>query len=304
MYPCSNVELVAAISQAGGLGIIQPMSLEYGFDIPLAEGIDKIRALTDKPVGLNLIIETSSEKYLKRTRAWLDVAIAKEIPFLVTALGDPKWVVDIAHQHGITVFHDVINQRHAKKASDAGVDGFICVNNRAGGHTGALSPEALFQALSAFEQPKICAGGVSDKATFDAMLALGYAGCQLGTRFIASQECSAHEDYKQSIVAAKETDIVLSEKITGVPVSVINTDYIKQKGTKATGLSKWLLHHPKAKHWMRTFYTLVSVFKLKRAAQKGGFYQQFFQAGKSVQAINSVESVQDIIKRITGQRKT
>ena len=304
MYPCSNPELIAAISNAGGLGIIQPMTLEFVFNYPLAEGIDYIRTLTDQPIGLNLILETSSKKYIKRTEKWLQIAIEKEIPFLITALGDPTWVVEKVKTNNIIVFHDVINKRHAAKASNAGVNGLICVNNLAGGHTGQKSPAELFKELGEFDKPKICAGGVSDSTTFTEMLEIGYAGCQLGTRFIASTECSAHNDYKQSIVQATVNDIVLSEKITGIPVSVINTDYIKKQGVKATGLSKWLLNNHFAKHWVRTVYSVISVFKLKKSLKKGGLYKKFFQAGKSVHAIDSVSSVQEIIDNITSNTES
>jgi nitronate monooxygenase len=124
---------------------------------------------------------------------------------------------------------------------------------------------------------------------------MGYAGAQLGTRFIATDECSAHHDYKQAIIQAQSTDIVLTEKISGVPVSVIKTPYIERTGTHAGPLGRWLLHQPRTKHVMRTLYSLQSIWKLKRAAGQGASYSDYFQAGKSVSGIGSVRPVADVV---------
>jgi nitronate monooxygenase len=138
MYPCSNPELVAAVSAAGGIGIVQPLSLTYVFGHDFREGLRYIRRLTDRPVGVNLIIERSSKRYLERARRWLDIAIEEQVPLLVTALGKPDWVVRRAHAAGMLVYHDVTGRHWAEKAVEAGVDGLICVNDRAGGHAGTL----------------------------------------------------------------------------------------------------------------------------------------------------------------------
>ncbi len=295
MYPCSNPELVAAVSQAGGIGIIQPMSLTYVFGLDLRQGIRRIRSLTDKPVGMNLLIERSSQKYQRRIREWYEIALEEGIRFYITALGDPAWVVERAAQHDCVIYHDVVNQRHAQKALDAGVDGFICVNNRAGGHAGANTPEQLIEQIGPLGKPLICAGGIGDSADFAQMLALGYQGVQLGTRFICSEECSAHQDYKDAIMSADAEDIVLTEKISGVPVSVINTPSVQKMGTHAGGIARWMLRGRKTRHWMRMFYSLRSIFSLKKATLQGLSYKDFFQAGKSVDKIFQVESAADIV---------
>ncbi|MBT8122498.1 MAG: nitronate monooxygenase, partial [Gammaproteobacteria bacterium] len=241
MYPCSNPELVAAVSEAGGIGIVQPLSLSYVHGYEFREGLRYIRSLTDKPIGVNLIIERSSKKYLERVYAWLEIALEEGVPFLVTALGKPDRVVERASQAGVTVYHDVTNRLYAEKALDAGVDGFICVNNRAGGHAGELSAAALLDELGPLGKPLVCAGGIGSPDGFSEAIAAGYAGVQLGTRFIATQECSAHEDYKQAIINAGADDIVLSEKITGVPVSIIRTPFVARMGVQAGPIAKWLL---------------------------------------------------------------
>jgi len=258
-----------------------------------------IRSLTDKPLGVNFILETSSKRYVERTRQWVDIALEEGIKYFVTALGNPRWVVDIAKSSAVITYHDVTERKWAEKALDAGVDGFICVNNRAGGHAGRLSAEKLYADVSILGKPLICAGGISQANDYQAMLKLGYAGIQMGTRFIATKECTAHDDYKQAIIKANEEDIVLTDKISGVPVSIIKTPFIDKIGTKANALSRWLLRTNRTKHWMRTFYTLQSIWKLKKAAMQGMNYRDYFQAGKSVANIHEIITAKDIIENIT-----
>ena len=298
MYPCSNPELVAAASEAGAIGIIQPLSLSYVHGYDFREGLQYIRSLTDKPVGINFILEASSKRYVERTRQWLEIALEEGIQFFVTALGNPRWVVDRAKSSSVIIYHDVTEKKWAEKALDAGVDGFMCVNNRAGGHAGQLSAEKLLEDISILGKPLICAGGVSTADDYQVMLKLGYSGIQMGTRFIASEECTAHDDYKQAILRANEKDIVLTDKISGVPVSIIRTPYIEKIGTRANALSRWLLRSNRTKHWMRTFYTLQSIWKLKKAAMQGMSYRDYFQAGKSVAGIHEIISVKEIIEQI------
>ena len=295
MYPCSNPELVAAVSEAGAIGIVQPLSLTYVHGHDFREGLRYIRSLTRKPIGVNLIVEQSSRKYLARVQQWLDIALEEQVPFLVTALGNPRWIVDRARPVGVTVYHDVTERKWAEKALDGGVDGFICVNNEAGGHAGRRSARQLLDEIGPLGKPLVCAGGVGDASRFAEVLALGYAGAQLGTRFIATDECSAHADYKQAILQAQPADIVLTEKLSGVPVSIINTPYIERTGTRAGTLARWLLRRPRTKHFMRTLYSLQSIWKLKRAAQQGINYRDIYQAGKSVAGISSIRPAADIV---------
>jgi nitronate monooxygenase len=295
MYPCSNPELVAAVSEAGGIGIVQPLSLSYVHGYDFRAGLKYIRSLTQKPIGVNLIIEQSSQKYLARVREWLEISLEEQVSFFVTALGKPGWVVDRASSVGATVYHDVTSRKWAEKALDGGVDGFICVNNRAGGHAGSLSPRQLLDEIAPLGKPLVCAGGIGTPGEFAGAIASGYVAVQMGTRFIAAAECSAHADYKAAIVQAGEQDIVLSEKISGVPVSIINTPYIERVGTKAGPLARWMLRGHKTKHWMRTFYSLQSIWKLKRASMQGLSYKDIFQAGKSVAGIKSVQPVAEIV---------
>ncbi len=297
MYPCSNPELVAAVSAAGAIGIVQPISMSYVHGHDLRDGLKLIRRMTDRPVGFNALIEKSVKAYTERMREWIDVALEEGVRFFITALGNPGWVVERVHAAGGIVYHDVTEKKWADKALEHGVDGLICVNDRAGGHAGTRSPERLFEELADLGVPLICAGGIGDEAAFAQAIGIGYAGAQLGTRFIATEECRAHADYKQAICNAGVDDIVLTERLTGVPVSIIRTPHVEKTGTRAGPLARWLLRGRRTKHWVRAYYALRSLRSLKHASLKGGEYRDYWQAGKSVGAIDGVEPAGLIVRR-------
>ena len=301
MYPCTNPELVAAVSAAGGIGVVQPLSMIYVYRHDLREGFRLIRRLTDKPIGMNVLIERSSKLYLERMRRYLDIALEEGVRFFVTSLGNPRWVVERVASVGGVVYHDVTERRWAEKALAGGVHGLIAVNNRAGGHAGPTSAEQLYGELADLDVPVVCAGGIGNEQDFVAALKTGYAGAQLGTRFIATDECGAHPDYKQAIVAARADDIVLTERVTGVPLAVIRTPYVERIGTKAGPIARWMLRGHKTKHWMRTFYALRSAWQLKRASLAGGARERtskdYWQAGKSVEGIDRVEPAGVVVRR-------
>ena len=302
MYPCSNPELTAAVSAAGGIGIMQPISLTYVYGHDFREGIRLMRRITDKPIGMNALIEKSSKKYQQRMSAWIDTALEEGIRFFVTSLGKPDWVAERVHAAGGLVYHDVTELKWARIGLDNGADGLICVNNRAGGHAGHKSMGELYTELHELGAPLVCAGGIGESGGFWQALDLGYAACQLGTRFIASHECRASDTYKQAVVDAQETDIVLSEKITGVPVAVINSDFIRHSGTRLGWFSRWMLSGNTTKHWMRTFYGLRSIWQLKRASLDETGEKDYWQAGKSVAGINRVESCETIMQQLLSDK--
>jgi nitronate monooxygenase len=288
MFPCSNPELVAAVSDAGGIGVIQPLSLTFVHGYDFSDGLALIRRLTPKPVGMNVLIEQSSRHYMDRMRRFVDLALEGGVRFFVTSLGNPRWVVERVQGAGGIVYHDVTERKWADKGLAGGVHGLIAVNNRAGGHAGGRSAEQLVEELSGYGVPLVCAGGIGDAAGFVAALRMGYAGVQLGTRFIATDECQAAPEYKQAIVNADEGDIVLTERVTGVPLSVIRTPYVDRVGTRAGPLARWMLQHRRTKHFMRTVYALRSAWALKRSLMDGGGSTDYWQAGKSVAGIDAI----------------
>ena len=295
MYPCSNVELVAAASEAGAIGIVQPVTLTFVHGLEFRDGLRRIRALTKKPIGMNALIEKSSSHYLERMRRWVDEALEEGVRFFVTSLGDPRWVAERAHAVGGFVYHDVTEARWAKKAADGGVDGLIAVNARAGGHAGPRDPRALLDELRPFGLPVVCAGGIGDAPGFVNALRMGYAGVQCGTRFIATRECDASESYKAAILSTDESGIVLTERLTGVPLAVIDTPAIRRMGLRANALERWLLKNPRTKHAMRSFFAVKTAWSLKRGARVDR--SQLWQAGKSVAGIHSVEPAGAIVRR-------
>lgn len=295
MYPCSNPELIAAVSRAGGMGIVQPISLTYVHGYDFREGLRRIRALTDRPIGMNALIEKSSRRYHQRMEQWIAIALEEGVRFFVTSLGNPRWVVERVHAAGGVVYHDVTEYKWAAKGLEAGVDGLIAVNDRAGGHLGNRDAAALYQELAGTGLPLVCAGGIATPRQFAAALEMGYCGVQMGTRFIATRECHASAAYKQAIIDAGETDIVATERITGVPVSVIRTPYIERLGTRAGPVGRWMLRHGRTKHLMRTLYALKSLWQLKRSLMKEDASGDYWQAGKSAGAIHGLASAADIV---------
>ena len=296
MYPCSNPELVAAVSEAGGLGVLQPVSLTYVFGYDFREGVRRIRELTDRPIGMNALIEASSETYRKRMTEWIDIALEEGVRFFITSLGKPDWVVERVEAYGGVVYHDVTERKWALKAVDSGVHGLIGVNRRAGGHAGPLSVAELFDDVGDLGLPVVCAGGVGDAEGFVEALELGYAGVQMGTRFIATHECQASDPYKRAIVEADEEDIVLTERLTGVPVAVIDTPYVRSIGLEAGPVAKWMLRGRKTKHLMRTIYALRSAWTLKRTALDAEGSTEYWQAGRSVADVHDIVPAESIVR--------
>ena len=303
MYPCSNPELVAAVSDAGAIGVLQPVSLTYVYGYDYREGIRYIRQLTDKPIGMNALIEQSSQRYHQRMVEWVDIALEEGVRFFITSLGKPRWVVDKVHACAGIVYHDVTERKWADKAIDSGVDGLICVNNRAGGHAGQLSAAELLEELVDLNLPLVCAGGIATADEYRTALQSGYAGVQMGTRFIASTECQASDAYKQAIVNASENDIVLSQRVTGIPVSLINTPYVQSNGLQASQFAQWMLKGKHRKHLMRVVYALMSLWQLKKAALDKTGDKQYWQAGKSVAGVSEIMPVRDIIHQVIGNKR-
>jgi nitronate monooxygenase len=297
MYPCSNPELVAAVSAAGGLGVLQPISLTYVHGHEFRAGLRYIRSLTAEPVGFNALIEASNKAYLDRMRRWIDIAIEERVRFFITSLGNPRWVCERVHAAGGVVYHDVTERKWAEKGIDGGVDGLIAVNARAGGHAGSRSPEALFAELAPLGKPIVSAGGVGTPEEFARHLGLGYAAVQLGTRFIATLECKASAAYKQAIVDADEDDIVHTERLTGVPVAVIRNPYVERLGTKAGPFARWMLRGRRTKHWMRAWYALRAMRRLRQSLMTDDTRTEYWQAGKSVAGIHAIEPAGEIVRK-------
>lgn len=202
----TGLELAAAVSNAGGLGII-PFG---GYPPPaLKERIRKLRTLTSRPFGVNILLD--GPRLPLPESAWVDACIEERVPVLSFFWGDPSPYVEKAHRAGIKVCDQVGSVSAAKRAQRAGVDFIIAQGTEAGGHApGTVSTMVLVPRVvdSVRPIPVVAAGGIADGRGLAAALALGAEGVVLGTRLLATTECNAHELYKQKVLAASEEDTV------------------------------------------------------------------------------------------------
>lgn len=299
MYPGSNPELIAAVSEAGGFGVVQPVALTslYGHDF--REGLQLIKKMTNKPFGVNFtIFGGANKKYHDQMKEWVDISIEEGIKFFLTSLGKPTEIVKIAKQNDIKVYHDVPNKKVALAMRDTGVDGINCINWRGGGQTGIQSAEQFIEDLQDIGIPLICAGGVGNAEDFQKVLDMGYAGAQLGTRFLATHECKVTDAYKQAIVDSTEADIVWTNKIAGNNSSVIKTPDIMKGGLQTGAIISYMLTKKKLKKYARMYLMSKGVKKYSKAAFDDNV--KFWQAGKGVGNIKSVQSVAEVVEEFAG----
>jgi nitronate monooxygenase len=290
MYPGSNPELIAAVSEAGGFGVVQPLSLTSLYGHNFREGLRLIKSLTDKPFGVNFtIFGGGNKKYHDNNKKWMDISIEEGVKFFLTSLGKPTEIVKIAKKNGIKVYHDIPNKKVALAMVDCGVDGLNCINWRAGGQTGIYSAEKFMEDLKDIKIPLICAGGIGDENDYKKALEMGYSGVQLGTRFLASKECIVTKSYKNAIVNSEEKDIVWTNKIAGNNSSVIKTKDIMRGGLRTGPIINFMLRRPKLKKYARMYLMSYSKTAFDDSVQ-------FWQAGKGVGGIKSIESCADILK--------
>jgi NAD(P)H-dependent flavin oxidoreductase YrpB (nitropropane dioxygenase family) len=218
-------EIVAAVSNAGGLGILQAQ-----FSAPplLREEIHRVRALTDKPFGVNLLLHFPVEQHV-------GVCLEERVPVLSLFWGDPTPYVEPAHAAGVRVFHQVGSVPDAQRAAAAGVDVIIAQGVEAGGHVaGEVSTLALVPRIvdAVSPRPVAAAGGIADGRGLVAVLALGAQAAVLGTRFLASSESRAHPHYKQMVLEASEGDtvrtILFGHGWPNAPHRTLRTAFVRQ----------------------------------------------------------------------------
>ena len=295
MYPGSNPELIAAVSDCGGFGIVQPVSLTslYGHDF--REGLRLIKTLTDKPFGVNFtIFGGANKKYHEQMKEWMEISIEEGIKFFLTSLGKPDSVVKKAKDHGVKVYHDVPNKKVALTMKDSGVDGLNCINWRGGGQTGIQSAEQFMEELHDIGIPLICAGGIGNTEDYKQAIKMGYAGVQLGTRFLATTECKITDSYKQAIVDSSEEDIVWTNKIAGNNSSVIKTADIMKGGLRTGPIINYMLRKRRLKKYARMWLMSKGLRNYSKTAFDDNV--QFWQAGKGLGNINSVTTVAEVMK--------
>ena len=298
MYPGSNPELIAAVSDAGGFGVVQPVALTSLYKHDFRAGLQLIKKLTDKPFGVNFtIFGGANKKYHEQMKVWIEIAIEEGAKFFLTSLGKPHAIVKIAKEHGIKVYHDIPNKKVALAMRDVGVDGLNCINWRGGGQTGIQSAEKFMEELHDIGIPLVCAGGISNTEDFQKALDMGYAGVQMGTRFLATKECIVTDSYKQAIVDSTEEDIVWTNKIAGNNSSVIKTKDIMRGGLRTGPIINFMLRRPKLKKYARMYLMSQGIKNYSKTAFDDSV--QFWQAGKGVGNITSIESAADVVKEFS-----
>lgn len=294
MFLVSNEAMILAGLENGITGAIP--ALNYRTDEQLRNAIRFIKERSDKPFGINLIVNKSNI-YLKRQ---LQTCLELEVPYIIASLGSPKHVIEACHTKGIKVFCDVINEVHAKKCESLGADAIIAVNNQAGGHCGNLSPEELIPLLNdSCALPVISAGGVATKSEFDHIMGLGAAGISVGTIFIASDEAPVNEAYKKALVDYKAKDIVLSTKLSGTPCTVINTPYVQSIGTKENFLERIIHRNRRLKKYAKLILSRWGMHTLRKAAFSAN-YKDVWCAGPTIEHIHEIRPVKEIIRDLVG----
>ena len=297
MFLVSNEEMVIAASKAGITGAIP--ALNWRTIELLREGIAKIRKESTGPFGINLIVNKSNIKY----REQLDAITEMGVDYIITSLGSPKETIEKARPKGIKVFCDVTNLEYAKKVEALGADALIAVNREAGGHAGKIPARELVpQLVSACNIPVISAGGVGNKEQLDEMLDLGAAGCSIGSIFIATKESPVSGEYKEACVNYGKDDIVMTTKLSGTPCTVIKTPYVEQIGTEQTWFEKLLNKNKKLKKWVKMLVFYRGMKSLEKAAFSAT-YKTLWCAGPSIEHVDSVKPIADVVARLT-QNKT
>ncbi|SEA99681.1 nitronate monooxygenase [Flavobacterium gillisiae] len=295
MFLVSNTKMVIEGMKSGVAGCIP--ALNYRTLEELRDSILELRAakVPGGSFGYNLIVNKSNIKYKDQ----LEVLCAEKVDFIITSLGSPEETIKAAHKVGIKVFCDVTDLTFAKKVESLGADAIIAVNNLAGGHRGPQSPEQLIKELNEKTGlPVISAGGVSTKSDLDKMLRYGAIGVSVGSPFIASIESGVSEEYKQACVDYGAKDIVLTEKISGTPCTVINTPYIKKVGTKQTWLERTLNKNKSLKKWVKMIRYMMGSNAVTKAATEFT-YKTVWVAGPTIENTTAIRPVSEIVDALT-----
>ncbi len=290
MFLISNTKMVKA-ALAHGVSAAFP-ALNYRTDQELRVAIQDIKSYSRKPFGVNLIVNKSNPKY----KSQLDTLLELNVNYIITSLGNPREVIEKCRPHGIKVFCDVVDLAYAKKVEDLGADAVIAVNSKAGGHAGNLSPKVLITLLREnCSIPIISAGGIATGSDLRDVMGWGAAGASVGTIFIACEESDISSEYKQAMITYGEKDIVRTNKLSGSPLTVINTPYVQKLGTKAN-LLEWILNHNKT---LKKYAKMLIALRGMKAVEKAAFgatYKTVWCAGPSIEYVTRILPMKDIIQ--------
>lgn len=292
MFLVTNIKMMKAALE-NGISIAFP-ALNYRTDKELRAAIEEIKSFTNKPLGVNLIVNKSNPKY----KSQLETLIELKVSYIITSLGSPQEVIEKCKPLGIKVFCDVVDVKYAKKVEELGADAVIAVNSRAGGHAGNVPLERLVPMLKQeCSIPIISAGGVAKGVDIKRAMELGAAGVSVGTLFMASEEAGISEDYKQALIEYGEKDIVRTSKLSGSPLTVINTPYVQTIGTKATFLERIINNNKSLKKYAK----MLMMYKGMKQIEKAAFsatYKTVWVAGPAIEQIKNIRSMKEIVQTL------
>lgn len=294
MFLVSNTKMVIEGMKSGIAGCIP--ALNYRTLEELQASIRELKAakVSGGSFGYNLIVNKSNVKYKEQLR----ILCEEKVDFILTSLGSPEETINEAHKVGIKVFCDVTDLSFAKKVESLGADALVAVNNQAGGHRGNINPEELIKSLNEHTSlPVISAGGVGSKADLDRMLSYGAVGVSVGSPFIASIESGVSQEYKQACVDYGAKDIVMTERISGTPCTVINTPYVQKVGTKQTWLETVLNKSKSLKKWVKMIRFYIGMKVTEKAATQVT-YKTVWVAGPSIENTKAILPVKEIVKKM------
>jgi nitronate monooxygenase len=293
MFLISNAAMIKA-AMDNGITAAFP-ALNYRTDEELRSAIHELKKHSNKPFGVNLIVNKSNLLYKSQLKTLAEL----KVDFIITSLGSPEEVIKTCKPLGIKVFCDVVDTAYAKKVEALGADAVIAVNNQAGGHAGNIDPIALVKQLKAeINIPIISAGGIAKAEHIKEIMEAGAAGVSVGTIFIASEEAPVSAEYKQAMVEYGSKDIVRTTKMSGSALTVINTPYVKEKGTEANFLER-LLHKNKT---LKKYVKMLIAWRGMKAIEKAAFsatYKTVWCAGPSIEYVKSVRPMKETIKDLT-----
>jgi nitronate monooxygenase len=292
MFLVSNDEMIIAAANCGVTAAIP--ALNYRTSEELRAGVRNIKAKAKGPFGINLIVNKSNFLYKEQ----LQIICEEKVDYIITSLGSPEETIKQAHQHGVKVFCDVVNVEYAKKVEKLGADAIIAVNKEAGGHAGDISFKELIPMLQKeCSIPIISAGGIGDGKGIYEVLETGAAGLSMGSIFIAADEAGVSDEYKQACVDYGANDIVMTDKISGTPCTIIKTPYVEKIGTKQNWLERLLNKNKKLKKWVKAL-TFMKGMKSLRKAAFSATYKTLWCAGPSIEYVKSIRPMEEIINQL------
>ena len=275
----ATAELAAAVSNAGGLGVIGAGHMPGE---ALRTEIRKTKALTTKPFGVDIMLMSPFVKDV------MQVVVDERVPVVTTGAGNPGEFIPMLKEIGTKVIPVVASVALAKRLERVGVDAIIAEGMESGGHIGDVTTMALVpQVVDSVSIPVIAAGGIADARGVIAAFALGASGVQIGTRFVASTECTVHPNYKEAVLKAKERSTVVTGRFTGHPVRIISNklsrtfDELEKSGAAPEEFDR------------------VGAGKLRAAAKDGDMQGGSVMVGQIAGVVTQVMPVKAIMQEIT-----